>query len=158
MSNICVYNYDPNILTQRKVNAQFALLHQHLCYLESVNGTFTQVFTTNSASVTFTGLGTQASPLSATATSSGGGGLSIQYMWVVGGAANFSSPSPPGNGATTFTSTSLIGKIPVISRNGSIQMGINPANGNTYYTFNSTTGTVTFSAAIVTGEEITIQA
>lgn len=36
--NICNYTYDPNILTQRKVNAEFALIHQYLCYLAATGG------------------------------------------------------------------------------------------------------------------------
>ncbi len=32
MSNICTYIYDPNILTQAKVNREFALIHKYLCY------------------------------------------------------------------------------------------------------------------------------
>lgn len=38
MSNICIYTYDPNILTQAKVNREFTLIHKHLCYLESQTG------------------------------------------------------------------------------------------------------------------------
>jgi hypothetical protein len=156
MDNICTYTYDPNILTQYKVNHQFKMIHQYLCYLAATGGGgLTQVTTTNSSSVTFSGLGTTGSPLTATAA---GDGLSVQYMWVVGGPANFSSPTPPVNGATTFTSSTLIGKIPIVSRGSFIQMGINPQDGNSYYTFNSTTGTITFSTALTTGEEMTIQA
>lgn len=44
--NICQYIPDPNILTQAKVNREFALIHQHLCYLESVVRTLTTSTTT----------------------------------------------------------------------------------------------------------------
>lgn len=36
--NICTYTPDPNILTQAKVNREFALLHKYLCYLASQAG------------------------------------------------------------------------------------------------------------------------
>jgi len=87
MANICTYIYDPNILTQRKVNAEFALLHKHVCYLESqtagsgtvssvglalpaiftvtnspvtTSGTLTGTFTTQTANTVFSGPGTGA--------------------------------------------------------------------------------------------------
>lgn len=37
MANICIYTPDPNILTQAKVNREFALLHRTLCYLMSLS-------------------------------------------------------------------------------------------------------------------------
>src|SRR5581483_10006556 len=38
MPNICSYTWDPNILTQTKVNREFELIHKHLCYLEAQGG------------------------------------------------------------------------------------------------------------------------
>lgn len=46
MSNICIYTPDPNILTQAKVNREFALIHKHLCYLEAIVRTLTTSSTT----------------------------------------------------------------------------------------------------------------
>jgi hypothetical protein len=52
MANICTYIYDPNILTQRKVNAEFALLHKHVCYLEAVATGILSVSTSSTSSTT----------------------------------------------------------------------------------------------------------
>lgn len=87
----------------------------------------------------------------------GGSGLSVQFTWVVGGPANFSSnPVPPVAGATTFTSTLLSGKIPIVSRGGLIQASLNPGTGNSYFTFAGTT--ITFHPALGAQEEMQISA
>jgi hypothetical protein len=78
-------------------------------------------------------------------------------MWVVGGAANFVSPVPPGNGATTLTTALLAGFLVRVSRGGQWQLGINPLSGNTYYTKNLADNFVTFSQALSTGEEIIVE-
>ena len=95
---------------------------------------------------------------SAASTGGGGGGsgISVQYAWVVGGAANFSSPTPPGSGASTLTSGMLVGKKAIVSRGGLNQSPFNPATGNSYYTQSG--GTVTFVPALSNGEEIEVQA
>jgi len=54
MANICTYIYDPNILTQAKVNAEFKLIHKHLCYLESTAATTTVTAANNGLSLSGT--------------------------------------------------------------------------------------------------------
>jgi hypothetical protein len=93
--------------------------------------------------------------------SGGGGGTTLQYMWVVGGANNFTTlpgtPTPPISGATTLVDAGLAGFDVRVYRNGLRQLGINPANGNSYYTKTKASNTVTFSQALTTGEEIIVE-
>lgn len=75
-------------------------------------------------------------------------------QWTVG-ALGF-----PGNGATTLTDARLA-NIPVarvlVFRNNALQFSSNQGNGNTYFTKVSTAAdTITFSAALFTGEEIVV--
>jgi hypothetical protein len=95
---------------------------------------------------------------SAVSTGGGGGGsgLSVQFAWVVGGNANFVSPTPPVAGAATLTSGALTGKKVIVSRNGLNQSPFNPGNGNSYFTFSGST--VTFVPALVAQEEMEVQA
>ena len=93
---------------------------------------------------------------------SGGSAFSTtQYMWVVGGANNFASlpgtPTPPMAGATTLVDSGLTNNKVRVFRNGVAQMGLNPGNGNTYYTKVTATNTLTFSAALAAGEEIIVE-
>lgn len=88
--------------------------------------------------------------------SGGGGGSSAsQFMWVVGGPANFSGA--PGAGATVFNNAALAGKKVRVTRGGLTQMGLNPLTGNTYYTKNLADSFLTFSAALGAQEEITVE-
>lgn len=84
-----------------------------------------------------------------------------QYMWVVGGANNFASlpgtPTAPIAGATTLVDAGLTGFIVRVYRNSQRQMGLNPANGNTYYTKTQGSNTLTFSSALSAGEEIIVE-
>lgn len=84
-----------------------------------------------------------------------------QFYWVVGGTNNFSTlpgpPVPPIAGASTLVSSLLAGYAVRVSRNTAYQMGINPANGNTYFTKNVADSFVTFSPALAAGEEMIVE-
>lgn len=86
---------------------------------------------------------------------------SVQYMWVVGGANNFStlpgSPTPPIAGATTLVDVSLTGFNVRVVRGGLPLLGINPGDGTIFYTKVKASNTLTFSSALVAGESIIVE-
>lgn len=103
------------------------------------------------------------SQIGSTPTSISGYGITdstTQFMWVVGGANNFASlpgtPTPPAAAATTLVNSALTNVNIRMFRNGLAQMGLNPGNGNSFYTKTKSSNTVTFSA-LQTGDEIIIE-
>lgn len=84
----------------------------------------------------------------------------IQFMFVVGGPNNFGSiagaPAVPGVGAGSMTTSLIAGFAVRMSRNGLWQMGLNPLDGNTYYTKAIASNTINFPA-LGAGEEIIIE-
>lgn len=95
-------------------------------------------------------------PANQLANAGGGGYTSIQYMWTVGGTANFSTPTPPINGATTFISSTLVGHNVRVFFNGSYILGTN-TGAILHYTKTLGSNTITFSSAITTGDQISIE-
>lgn len=85
----------------------------------------------------------------------------VQYMWVVGGANNFTSlpgtPTAPVAGATTLVDASLTGVKVRVVRGSFPLMGINPGDGSNYYTKVQSSNTLTFSSALVNGEQIIVE-
>jgi hypothetical protein len=84
----------------------------------------------------------------------------VQFMFVVGGPNNFASivgaPAVPVAGATDMV-TALLATFAVrMSRNGLWQMGLNPLDGNTFYTKVLASNVITFPA-LGNGEEIIIE-
>jgi hypothetical protein len=85
----------------------------------------------------------------------------IQFMFVVGGPNNFASivgaPAVPVSGAGDMV-TGLLSTFAVrMSRNGAWQMGLNPLDGNSYYTKVQSSNTIAFFPALAPGEEIIIE-
>jgi len=85
----------------------------------------------------------------------------IQFMWVVGGNNNFSSitsaPAVPGVGSTTLITSLLTGVLVRVYRNGLVQMGLDPGDGDTFYTKVTASNTLTFSPALLAGERIIVE-
>lgn len=93
---------------------------------------------------------------------SGGSTFSTtQYMLVVGGANNFSgitgSPTPPIAGATTLVDSGLTGFLVRVVRGGIPLLAFNPGDGTSYYTKVKASNTLTFSFALVAGEQIIVE-
>lgn len=93
---------------------------------------------------------------------SGSGSGCIKFSWIVGGASNFAtipgSPTPPVAGATTLVNTLLQNNDVRVSLNGFWLTGQDPGNGSTHYTKSSlASDTVTFSQAIVNGDQVIVE-
>jgi hypothetical protein len=84
----------------------------------------------------------------------------IQFMFVVGGPNNFASipgaPAVPVAGDTSMTTGLIAGVLVRMSRGGFWQMGLNPLDGNTFYTKAKASNTINFDA-LGDGEEIIIE-
>jgi hypothetical protein len=72
-SNIC--NLSAIKLSEKAINERLRLIQGNLCYAISAAGGLSQVYTQDSASVTWSGTGTQLDPLIATAAGAGAGNL-----------------------------------------------------------------------------------
>lgn len=84
----------------------------------------------------------------------------VQFMFVVGGPNNFASipgaPAVPVAGAVSMTTALLTGFAVRMFRNGLAQMGINPLDGNTFYTKVQASNSISFNA-LGNGEEVIIE-
>lgn len=120
--------------------------------------TTTSTTTSTTSTSTTTTTTSSTSSTSTTTTTTTTLAPTLQFMWVVGGPANFSTPTPPIAGSTTFVSSLIAGVAVRVSRSGLWQMGLNPANGNSYYIkTNNASNTITFTPALGSGEEIIIE-
>lgn len=124
----------------------------------TTSSTSTTTTSTSTSTTTTTTTSTTSTTTSSTTTTTTTSTPTVQFMWVVGGPANFSTPTPPVAGATTFVTSLIAGFNVRVSRGGLWQLGLNPGTGNSYYIKTSQgSNTITFTPALSNQEEMIIE-